>query len=162
RSGDSFYICEHFDIMDMLNRKTVPKLILEIKNEEVELGTRGYKYESVFCIVNKGKVSANQIQVFLKVNSPFKISNYGIDGNGFKGMKTTPTKTNFTKYYGGSELVIHPETYHEVDKISLNEIGNGLPIDDLIIEYEIIAEGMKLEKGSITRKKEELLKIIKQ
>ena len=36
RSGDSFYICEHFDIMDMINRKRTPKLSVELRNEQIE------------------------------------------------------------------------------------------------------------------------------
>ncbi len=60
---------------------------------------------------------------YKNVNRPFNISYYGIDGNRGRGMKTMPTNDQFTKYISGNELVIHPETYHEVDKIVINETG---------------------------------------
>jgi hypothetical protein len=162
RSGDSFYICEHFDIMDMLNRKITPKLQVEILNENITKKLRDghelYKYHSIFTITNIGQVTAKYIVVFIRVIMPFKIADYGIDGNGNRGMKRIPTRDSFTKYIGGTDLVLHPETSHEVDKIVLNEIGIDDNISDLIIEYKIIAEGMKLMTGEIIKSKEKLLK----
>jgi hypothetical protein len=161
RSGDSFYICEHFDIMDMLNRKTTPKLQIEIQNENITKEETydqvKYKYHSIFSIKNVGQVSAKHLVVFIKVHKPFQLSHYGIDGNGNIGMKRIPTNETYTKYIGGNELVLHPGTYHEVNKIVLNEIGLDEKIGDLTIEYKIIAEGMKLMIGEIKIKKEELI-----
>jgi len=157
RSGDSFYKCEHFDIIDMLNRKSTPKLKFEVISEKVKLNPDRNKYEAIFSITNIGQVTAKQIVVFVKINNPYIISRYGIDGNGFRGMRTTPTKDIYNKYLGGNDLVLHPETYHEVDKIVLNEIGQGPDLVDLIIEYKIVAEGMKLQSGTLIRKREELI-----
>jgi len=161
RSGDSFYICEHFDIVDMFNRRTAPKLLVEIKFESIIKklvnNEERYKYECLFCIKNIGQVSLKYIVVFIDVKSPFNISEYGVDGNRNRGMKLIPTKESFKKYEGGSELVIHPETYHEVDKVVMNEIGLDNIIDDLLIEYRITAEGMKINSGKIFIKKEELI-----
>ena len=161
RSGDSFYMCEHFDIIDMLNRKTNPKIEVEIKNENIRKSIKNnedrYTYQGVFCVNNIGQVSLKHLVVFIKVQHPFYIADYGIDGNGNRGMKKIATKDLFTKYIGGSDLVVHPETYHEVDKIVLNEIGLDKSIDDLIIEYKVIAEGMKLFTGTIVKKKDDLI-----
>lgn len=163
RSGDSFYKCEHFDIIDMFNRTTAPDLKVAIKFETINKvndrqGVR-YKYKGTFCVTNIGQVSIKFLVVFLKVHSPFRIADYGLDGNRNRGMKMTPTKEHFKKYEAGSELVIHPETDLEVDSITLNEIGSSDIIQDLVIEYKIIAEGMKMKIGTISKTKDELIKI---
>lgn len=161
RSGDSFYMCEHFDIIDMLDRKTAPKVTIEINNEkifqQVSNGEVRFKYQGVFCVKNIGQVSLKHLVVFIKVQTPFHISEFGIDGNGNRGMKITPTNELYTRYIGGSELVVHPETIHEVDKIVINEIGLNGKIDDLVIDYKVIAEGMKLVNGQILKRKDELI-----
>jgi len=161
RSGDSFYMCEHFDIIDILERKTSPKIIIEINNEyisqEVRNGEVRFKYQGIFCVKNIGQVSLKHLVVFIKVQAPFHISDFGIDGNGNRGMKITPTNELYRKYIGGSELVVHPETSHEVDKIVINEIGLNGNIDDLVIDYKVIAEGMKLVTGQIMKRKDELI-----
>lgn len=161
RSGDSFYICEHFDIIDMLNRKTTPEITIELKNEktieEITNSKITYRYQSIFCVKNIGQVSIKNLVVYIKVNSPFHISNYGIDGNRNRGMKTMPTNEQFKKYISGNELVIHPETYHEVDKIVINETGEDKAIRDLIIDYKVVADDMRLQTGKIVRTEKELI-----
>lgn len=162
RSGDSFYICEHFDIMDMLNRKTTPKLTVNLfnfKTRKAELRNKEYdKFECVLCIENVGQVSAKHIVLSIVVISPYTISDYGIDGNHNRGMKMLRYIHNSPKYYGGSELVLHPDTFHEVDKIVLNEFGSTFKeICDLKIEYSIISEGMKLTTGIIEITKDEII-----
>lgn len=161
RSGDSFYICEHFDLIDMLNRKTAPKIEIELKNEKTTKEVRNqiinYKYQGIFCVKNIGEVSVKNLVVFLRVKSPFHIARYGLDGNGNRGMKTLPTNEPFKKYVSGNELVIHPETFHEVDKIVLNEIGTDSGITDLLIEYKVVADGMKLSTGRIYITEEDLI-----
>ncbi|MFD0991059.1 helix-turn-helix domain-containing protein [Mariniflexile jejuense] len=162
RSGDSFYICEHFDIMDMINRKITPKLAVKIINKKVTIekfrNEEYEKFECVLCIENIGQVSAKHITLSLDVKSPFNISNYGLDGNRNRGMKMMRLTSNLPKYIGGSDLVVHPETYHEVDRIVLNETGfDSKKLGDLNIDYKIISEGMKLTTGKIEIKKENLL-----
>lgn len=160
RSGDSFYICEHFDIMDMINRKRTPKLSVELRNEQIEQKTKNnevkYKYKSIFTINNVSQVSAKHLAVSLKVYPPFNIAKYGIDGNGHRGMNSLPTNEDFIKYNGGSELVLHPESFHEVDKIVLNEIGWDNYTSDLTLEYKVFAENMIPLSGKITRKSKDL------
>lgn len=161
RSGDSFYMCEHFDLIDMLNRKTSPKVAIEFKNQktskEVKNQVINYRYQGIFCVKNIGQVSVKNLVVFIRVKRPFKISDYGIDGNGHRGMKTIPTNDQFKKYVSGHELVIHPETYHEIDKIVLNEIGQDHAIGNLLIEYKVVADDMKLFTGKIEIKEEDLI-----
>ena len=161
RSGDSFYMCEHFDIIDMFNRKTTPEVAIELKNEKTIKQNRNsvinYRYQGIFCIKNIGQVSIKNLVVYIKVNGPFHISDYGIDGNGQRGMKTMPTNEQFKKYISGNELVIHPETYHEVDKVVINEVGSDKAICDLIIEYKVVADDMKMQTGKIVRTVEELI-----
>lgn len=144
RSGESFYACEHFDIMDMLNRKISPKLEVEINVKKSLYMHQGdkkyYKYEGVFLIKNTGQVSIKFLVVYLKVHLPFILSRFGIDGNGNRGMKMMPTFDSFKKYDSGSELVIHPETTLEIDKFEYTEQKtSNLVINDLIVEYKVVA-----------------------
>lgn len=161
RSGDSFYKCEHFDLIDMLNRKTIPKIEIELIDEKTTKEVRNhvinYRYQGVFCVKNIGQVSIKNLVVFIRVKSPFHISDYGIDGDRNRCMKTVPSNDNFKKYISGSELVIHPETFQEVDRIVLNENGDDHLIGDLLIEYKVVAEGMKLITGKIHIKEEDLI-----
>ena len=145
----------------MFNRRTSPEITIELKNEKTTKEVRNseitYRYQGVFCVKNIGQVSIKNLVVYIKVNRPFNISYYGIDGNRGRGMKTMPTNDQFTKYISGNELVIHPETYHEVDKIVINETGKDNAICDLIIEYKVVADDMKMQTGKIVRTEKELI-----
>ena len=163
RSGDSFYRCEHYDIMDIIQRKKTPKLNVELKNEKIrKVGTineNTYEYKGIICLNNVGLASAKFPILYLKVKEPFNISDYGLNGNGTRDMKLVFGHDGFTKYIGGTEVVIHPDTLHEVEGISLNEIGKSKWLGDLTIQYKVIAEGMTLQSGVIVRTQEELINL---
>lgn len=163
RSGDSFYICEHFDIMDMLNRKMTPKLKVELGNEIIwkkKLNNKErIRYHGFITITNIGNVTAKNLYISIEVLShPFHIASYGIDGNGNRGMKIIKSNAGFRRYIGGSEIVIHPDFSYEVDKVVLNEIGFDNEITDLKLEFKLYAENMTPLTGVIIRTKEEILK----
>ncbi len=147
----------------MMNRKTTPKLSIKLTNikiQKVKLRHREYeKVEGILCIENVGQVSAKHIDLSISVIRPYTISNFGLDGNGNRGMKMMRRIHNSPRYYGGTELVLHPETTHEVDKIVLNEFGSTFSeICNLKIEYSIASEGMKLIKGTLEIRKDEIIK----
>ena len=161
RSGDSFYICEHFDIIDMLNRKRSPKLQVGLENEaiwtEVQNSKERIRYNGYITIKNIGSITAKNLYISVKVHSPFHIARYGIDGNGSRGMKMIKND-GYNKYLGGSEIVIHPEFSYEVDKVVINEIGFDNEIADLTMEFKLYADNMTPIIGEINRTKDEILK----
>jgi hypothetical protein len=161
RSGDSFYICEHFDIMDMLNRKKSPQLEVVLSKEFWEQHSKEH-YQGVVTIKNTGLISAKRIELFLEVNKPFAFSEYGLEGNyNSQGMKLLKNQ-GLRRYSGGTDLVIHPGMEHNVDRIFLNEMVSQKEVaTDLVIKYKIIAEGMTIKEGIITRTKEALQNFLK-
>ncbi len=162
RSGDSFYVCEHFDIMDMLNRKKTPKLHVDLENEVISKVVRNNKekirYHGFVTIKNIGNVTAKNLYILVKVQKPFYIANFGIDGNGNRGMRMIKSKNGYNTYIGGSEVVIHPDFSYEVDKVVINEIGFDNEIADLKMEFKLYADNMEPITGEIIRTKKEILK----
>ncbi len=162
RSGDSFYVCEHFDIMDMINRKRTPKLYVDLESEiiwkKVQNNKEKIRYHGFITIKNIGNVTAKNLFILVKVQSPFHIASYGIDGNGNRGMKMLRSNAGFNRYIGGSEIVIHPDFSYEVDKIVINEIGFDNETADLIMEFKLYADNMTPITGKIIRTKDEILK----
>lgn len=86
RSGDSFYVCEHYDIVDMLHRKHSAKLDLEVKNKKVQKMGAKWRYEFIIAIRNLGRNFARSPLVKVELNAPYMFSNHGIDGNGNIGL----------------------------------------------------------------------------
>ena len=162
RSGDSFYQCEHFDIIDMMNRKYSPKLQIEIVDEEVFPMKHGnddrFRYRGMLSLKNFGNVSAHHIEISIRIKQPFKTWNFGIDGNGNSIFKKINVKSDLIRYTGGSNVVLHPESVIEIDKVWLNENFPDFDLADLYIEYSIVAENMATLKGTIERTKEEIIK----
>lgn len=155
RSGDSFYICEHFDILDMFNRRSKPMGIVEVLSDQVtvQYDQRGYfEYKGILCIKNTGKVVLKNVMLEIVICPPYLISPYGLDGNMNRGMEIY---RNFTspnlKYIGRNNLVIHPNTYHEIDKVVLNEHGGSYPLCELKIEYKLYADEMEMQNGQIIK-----------
>ncbi len=155
RSGDSFYACEHFDLIDMFNRRRKPQGTVELQSEQIKLRFSDKDqpgYESIICIRNTGQTSLKNIVLEVNVHSPYLISIYGLDGNMTRGMEQYRTITSSgMKYIGRNNLVIHPNTYHEVDKIVLNEFGGNNPLCELLIDYRLFAEDMEMQQGVIRK-----------
>jgi hypothetical protein len=149
RSGDSFYRLEHFDLEDMFGRRPRPML---------ELSTRikgsGSKVEIIIGIKNVGRGSAKAPYIGFSVSPPFRLDRYGLDGNMNDGMKKLPYLGSVLphRYGESSNVVIHPGIIHEVASIHLGLIPNEslTPTSDVVIEYEMAAEGFMLSKGSKT------------
>ncbi|MES2726499.1 MAG: ATP-binding protein [Bacteroidota bacterium] len=156
RSGDSFYICEHFDIVDIFNRKTSPQLEVTLTKESFNIFDNEM-YVGFVTIKNIGSVSAKYIELSLNVNRPYQFSIYGLIGNpNTQGIKLI-SKQDIRKYSGGTDLVIHPDMEHEVDRLFLNEMTTSNEIGtDFILNYKIVAEGMKIKEGVIKRTKSDL------
>lgn len=74
RSADNFYQCEHYDLMDIINRKSSPELSLKIEEPKINISlTSGdykeYKLITFFKIINSGKVLAKYIKLEINVLS---------------------------------------------------------------------------------------------
>jgi len=147
RSGDSFYRMEHFDLEDMFGRRKRPKLDLSLR-------TRGFgkQTEIILGISNHGRGSAFAPYLAFKIPAPFKLSMYGVDGNGSEGLPRLLQQRNgneWKRYGGNAQVVIHPETILEVALIHLG-LGTSNPDpphEGVVIEYEMTADGIRMVKG---------------
>ena len=149
RSGDSFYIAEHFDIVDMLARNKGPKLELQIiyPYEVKRIRDERVLVKVTFAIVNKGRNIGKHPYLAMSLNfRDYKFALHGLDNNNARGLKLIRNNLSYQRnYFGGSDIVIYPNVVHQVDKIQ----GDfKLPIKEgklppLVIDYLITADNMK-------------------
>jgi len=160
RSGDSFYKLEHHDLEDMFGRRPQPVLEFEIMKIE---GSNPDNLKFTLGIKNTGKGIAKFPFPSIKVNHPYRIYTYGLDGNGHHGLPFViqDGESNQKKNFGGSfNNVIYPKTNYAVTAISLKEpltpsIG---AIPDLQLDYLLACEGMEPIQGQISISSKEIIK----
>lgn len=146
RSGDSFYRMEHYDISDMFGKRRKPILILS--GRFVQDGNTS----TIFIgIKNEGRGIAKIPFLAFKCPLPFKVSSYGLDGNGLIGLpKLFSYNHDLPNQFGGVEnFVIYPNTTKEITKLVFDNLTNSkivLP-NKVRIEYEVAAENMLLKRN---------------
>ncbi len=154
RSGDSFYLMEHFDIEDMFGKRKKPKLYLSIKIPN--------RNDPIFfiCINNTGRGSAKAPYLAFEIPHPWKLSPYGLDGNGSLGpLPLLKSWIGRLVHFGANaNAVIHPDTELEVAVLylGLGKTLKDLPTKDLVINYEVAAEDMKTKRDKLIIKMKEL------
>ncbi len=146
RSGDSFYVMEHFDLEDMFGRRKKPKL-------ELTTQVTGHNKQTgiILGISNTGRGSAKSPYLAFVLPKPFVVSQYGVDGNGAEGLKRLSGHGSkpWIEYGGNAQDVIHPGVVLEVAKLFLGMFGliPDPPKEDISIKYRIAAEDMLLVEG---------------
>lgn len=159
RSGDSFYICEHYDIRDMFQRRQYAELELLVKDkteidESILRGTI-IRFEKVISMVNKGRNIARAPQLKVEINEPYFFSEFGLDGNGNIGLfsrRAIPRTRNTSTYMGGQDILLYPDILYDLDKIWLEVPKNTESLPALEIKYLIVAENAEKKSGSLTVK----------
>lgn len=154
RSGDSFNMCEHYDILDMMNRKTTPRLeVMVLDRTDGGIGAGKKQYSKVIAIQNSSKAIAKFPYLKIDINPPFYMAEYGLDGNGRVGLfnqKTLPSGKHQSTYSGGQDIVIHPGIIYEIDRIKYETPdSDNSDIPELIVNYLIAAENMESITGEI-------------
>ena len=150
RSGGSFVVASHTQLEDMFGRRPQPKLALHATI------TRGLNHVDgiwnlhvVLGIENKGRGTAKAPFLSVNVHSPYKIHEYGLDGNRHFGLEEVRSSrgSNETKYGSSADVVIHSGVIRDVTVVDvpagkLLKLGTEVP--DLVIDYKIAAEGTEL------------------
>jgi hypothetical protein len=151
RSGDSFYPCEHFDIVDIFSRRRSPKLkIIADPRPKKIVHNANYDYRVLISIVNEGSSIAKYPYLALNITSGFQPEFYGLDGNGHSGLNRVKNNVKYKhNYSGGADIVVYPESILDVEVFHLEAPINE-PVHDVIIDYLINAENSKSFKGQIT------------
>ena len=112
---------------------------------------KGHEDVGIFLgIKNIGRGSAKAPYLAFTIPEPFRLAQFGLDGNGREGLPKLPRSGQMYRYGANSTFVIHPSTVHEVAKLDL---GFGLnkpsvPTGTVIIEYEITAEDSQIIRSS--------------
>jgi hypothetical protein len=152
RSGDSFYICEHYDIKDMFQRKHSAYLSLNLKNKQIrQISKDKIQIDITLSLRNTGRNYAKAPLIKVEINQPYKFSDYGLDGNGNVGVfrvKATPRTPQLSTYSGGQDILIYPDLEYDVDKIELEINSDIEELPKLKVDYMIVAENM--EKTNFT------------
>lgn len=106
RSGDSFYICEHYDIKDMFQRKHSAYLDLKVKNKQInQIQGDKLRVEMVLSLFNIGRNYAKAPLIKIEINTPYQFSDFGLDGNGnigIFGARAIPKSLQVSTYMGRS------------------------------------------------------------
>lgn len=145
RSGDSFYKMEHFDLEDMFGRRKKPKIRLVARVNRP-------RDEVVIGILNEGRGTAKAPYISFVVPTPLALSRYGVDGNGTDGLPRLHHAGNDysePRYGANSNIVIHPNTIHDVTRIEFRGREEDRPGGEIVIEYEIAAEDMQITRSRL-------------
>jgi len=165
RSGDSFYICEHFDIIDLIGRNKNPELKFELTPFTIEpVGGREKPYYNIkvnFAISNNTSIIAKYPKLEIIVNHPFQIWEFGLDGNRNSGLKRQFFKTFSSHYIGGADFVIYPENILEIDCLILPNFCDESNIEQLSIQYKLVCEDMKMITDTLIIEKEKIADFFK-
>jgi len=159
RSGDSFYMAEHYDIADMFARNSSP--ILDVKICDVKwkrLDNNFVRFEVAFALENKGNVIAKYPYLSVWVNGAYVFDEFGLDGNGFTGLKRTKRTSHWRDYSGGNTIVVYPNVMLEVDKVyGVFSLLKREEIYDLKLSFQFVSENMNCVEKKIELTVEEIL-----
>lgn len=148
RTSNSFIVASHVQLEDMFGRRPKPKLVLN-----TQVRGKGINVSIIIGIKNEGRGSATAPYLAFSVSPPFHVDLFGLNGNRGEGMKKFPDGgTGLPHKYGeDTSFIIHSGLTHDITKICL---GNKMvpieahpPNKDLLITYEMTADGITLDKG---------------
>jgi hypothetical protein len=86
RSGESFVVASHTQLEDMFGRRPKPQLSLSVRIVPTGSSGKVTNFIIFLGIENIGRGTAKSPLLSIKVHDPYKISNYGIDGNMHFGL----------------------------------------------------------------------------
>jgi hypothetical protein len=136
RSGDSFYVMEHFDLEDMFGRRQKPKLQLDAFPITGDGADEGLE----FRIQNVGRGVAKYVGFFAELTNIKKITKK--DGNLHDVSEVNPGRAVIS--YQDNQVVFHPNGIsNQVGRIRLER--NKLA-DPVTIQLTIFCENMRAEK----------------
>jgi Putative DNA-binding domain len=156
RSGDSFYQMEHFDLADMFGRRppAVLRVNLALTTGAVSSGfERSTDVQAIVGIENSGRAVARFPFLRVRAISPYKLSGYELDGNGRPGLRAlirSARHPDWRSYTGGVDDVVHPGTTFDVTLVTLAVGDSTTSVPDLVVKYQLAADGFPLSDGMET------------
>jgi hypothetical protein len=140
-------------------KKPKLKLFTEIKEDKTQ-GSKEENYhrcQITYGIINKGTAIAKHAELSLHVE-PYEIDiRWGLTGNGTNGLPRLPTVGKYEIFCADADQVIHPNKKLPVT-VTRFDIPAGSPdVKDVVIDYQLAAEGIKPVKGTKTIKAKEII-----
>jgi hypothetical protein len=137
RSGDSFYVMEHFDLEDMFGRRQKPKL----QFDAVPITEDGADEGLEFRIQNVGRGIAKYVGFFAELTN---IKTMTIKTGNLRDVSSVNPGRSATISYQDNQVVFHPNGLsNQVGRIRLER--NKLA-DPVTIQLTIFCENMRAEK----------------
>lgn len=156
RSGASFIRMEHFDLEDMFGRRKRPVLrMVHDVRRSVTIGTGDgarHKMIALVGIENSGRGTARNLFLELTVPAPFRLADYGIDGNGREGLpRLAMAQGDASIAYGGSgSIMLHPRQSVWITAIQCNEVSRAHATHpDLDFQFRLAADDFPLVDGRV-------------
>lgn len=174
RVGDSFMPMEHYDIEDMFNRTTTPKLELTYEiRKGVGIGSKSDGEQQVLYTIglkNTSLVSAKFPYLFIGEVRGTSIFEFGLDGNRTFGLSRRRDAKQLL-FEGGADAVIHPDQCRFVLPFlftvklrsgSIVNINNHLPYPGFSFEYQFGCENVRAVSGTVSISGEIAQKLIEE
>lgn len=146
RSGDSFYMMEHFDIADMFARRRKPQLKLEFYVRDP-----GPYAKIVLGLRNVGRASARAPYLWVTPALPFTRHPYGLDGHNNDGLPFLREQAGamFYSFGANSDLVIHPGVLHNVARLTRENNKTPVPEEGTRLWYGIACDDQPLTESEL-------------
>jgi hypothetical protein len=149
RSGDSFYVMEHFDLADMFGRRRRPELrfywrVGHVSRHGSTPGERRFGFALIIGVENVGRGNARFPLFDIQEIVGASIFEYGVDGNRNHGLpiRRSDRWPNVT-FAGGSNDVIHPGTKLDVTALGRFEVTELNPtMPDIKLKLTLAAEDL--------------------
>lgn len=160
RVGDSFVVMEHYELADMFGRRKKPKLSLHITLADTKIKLdETVRLDLVVSISNNGRGIAKYPYLYLKLPSPYYVSEYGIDGNKHHGLPLFPgSNRQGPKFCGGANDAIPQGANMSVTTIRAEISSQG--VTDFVTDYELGAEDIMTTAGTCRIKAEEIVQFL--
>jgi hypothetical protein len=163
RSGESFVVASHTQLEDMFGRRPKPQLSFSVKIVPAGGSPGKQDFLIILGIENNGRGIAKSPLLCVKVYKPYSISRYGIDGNMHYGLNplANSLRSEYERYGASGDIVLHSGIVHDVTAINFEIDWKKSPseIQDLVIDYQIAAEGVMLIEGQKVIKGQEIWNI---
>jgi len=167
RSGSQFLKMEHFEVNDMFGRRKRPILLLGWRATiTTQIGNGDVHFRVVLGVENSGRGSATAPFLSLRIRPPYQLSQYGLDGSGGhrQGLPrlVSGRETPEVQFGGTADVVIHPGILHEVTAIDGYLRSAQENIDDLIIDYSVTAEDIRMHSDVLRVSGADLVAVIRR
>lgn len=153
RSGNSFVVAPHFQLEDMFGRRPKPQLEISTSYKATGWSGKVCSLNVILGIENKGRGSAKSPFLSVKPHPPYHNNITGLDDYHLFGLRTIISPSRPERQYGlSSNIVIHPGVTLAVTAVKVKVDTGQAPavVSDLVIDYQITAEGIIPMKGTKT------------